>query len=615
MATLPQRRKYVGLWALILVLISPMPLASSELASKEAAPPQVHWRKWNDKLFRDAKETKRYIVLDLNARWCHWCHFMEKRTYAHPDIRRIIDAGYLAVRVDQDANPDLASRYGDWGWPATIIFDPNGKEVAKLQGFQRPSRMLSILYTILAHPERVPKLAQAPDVTPSSKDFLSKEQRQRLVSLLDVTYDKEHAGWGRRLKFMQPEVVEFALEQARTGDAQMKTRVRRTLDAALTLIDPIWGGVYQYSHQRDWSAPHFEKIMASQVSSITLYARAYGQFGDARYLAAAQNIGRYLQKRLRSPEGAFYTSQDADVDHDLLGEDFYKLDDKARRALGRAPPIDTNIYARENGWAVTGLLALHAATGEAKYREAARRTLNWIVANRGLPGAGFSHGAHDRGGPYLSDTLAMGQAMLGFYMSSGEASWLKRAADAADFLAKNFKNTEAGFITTKAPAVGAQSFAKPFVNIEENIRLARFANMLHRTHGGKRFRDLASHAMRYLGSDAVTSQRRFMLGTVLADNELAIEPAHITIVGKPNDRVANTLHHAALALTIGYKRVDRWDPAGGLMPNPDVSYPPMDRAAAFACANQICSLPLFNAKDLTATVAKMMAQRRRRNKL
>lgn len=605
-----------GFVILALTLMSPAvpPALATERATSEQAPPPIKWRKWNEKLFRDAKQTKRYIVLDLNARWCHWCHFMEKRTYAHPEVRRVVDAGYLAVKVDQDANPDLASRYGDWGWPATIIFDPDGKEVAKLQGFQRPSLMYRILYTVLAHPERVPKLTQTPD-TSAGKTLLGKEQRQRLTGLLEVTYDKEFAGWGKRLKFLQPEVVEYALRRARAGDSVMTARVRKTLDAALSLMDPVWGGVYQYSHERDWSAPHFEKIMSSQVNAIRLYIQAYKQFGEKSYLAAAQRIGHYMLKRLRSPTGAFYTSQDADVDHDLLGEAFYKLDAKERITLGRAPTIDTNMYSRENGWAARSMLALYSASGEATYLEAAQKTIEWIHANRALPNGGFAHGASDHAGPYLSDTIAMAEAMLSFYMASGKEIWLKRTIDAADFIDKTFKHPRAGFVTTRKSSVSAQAFSKPFVNIEENIALARLTNMLHRSSGMERFQSMAGHAMRYLTSDPVIAQNRFMLGTVLADDEMAIEPAHVTIVGKVDDTAANALHRAALALPTSYIRVDRWDPANGPMLNPDVTYPAMDQAAAFACANQICSLPVFNAKDLFATVKKMTGTRRRRAKI
>ena len=100
-----------------------------------------------------------------------------------------------------------------------------------------------------------------------------------------------------------------------------------------------------------------------------------------------------------------------------------------------------------------------------------------------------------------------------------------------------------------------------------------------------------------------------MHGSVLADKVLGIEPAHITIIGKSDDPAALELHKAAMKLPFVYRRIDRWDPSKGKMPNPDVQYPPMEKAAAFACANQICSLPVFAPAELEKTVSRMMAQR------
>ena len=595
----------------LMLVISLFALAQSfalAVQAQETVPP-IEWRPWNKKLFADAKQTKRYIILDLNAKWCHWCHFMEKRTYAHPDVRRMIHTGYLATKVDQDANPDLATRYADWGWPATIIFDPEGNEVAKLRGFQRPSRMTAILYTILAHPERVPKLPPKQLVTSSKNAFLNASQRATLTGVLEATYDHEHAGWGRRLKFLQPEVIEYVLKQVASGNQKLERQLRETMVAATALLDPEWGGLYQYSHERDWSAPHFEKIMAFQANGISLYALAYKVLGEQKYLTTAKRIADYLTTRLRSSKGAFYTSQDADLDDNVLGKDFYRLTASERKKLGREPSIDKSIYARENGWAAKALLDLYAATGNEEYLANARQAIEWIIKNRSIGKGGFRHGENDQAGPYLDDSIAMARAMLALYMATGEPNWLAQSANTMDFIASNFKHPKAGWISSVKPSAKAAAFAEPFVSIEQNISIARLANLLHHTHGGKRFRDIAEHAMRFLVSDEVINQQRFMLGTVLADEELSIEPAHVTIIGSTNDPVARELHKTAMRLPLFYRRIDRWDPLIGNLPNPDVQYPVLDKAAAFACANQICSLPVFASGDLEETIRRMMATR------
>ena len=93
--------------------------------------------------------------------------------------------------------------------------------------------------------------------------------------------------------------------------------------------------------------PHFEKIMSFQADVLQLYSLATLQFNEARYLKAARDIERYLTTFLSSPEGAFYTSQDADASDKIDGHAFYPLDDKGRRALGVLPRIDKNSYARK----------------------------------------------------------------------------------------------------------------------------------------------------------------------------------------------------------------------------------------------------------------------------
>ncbi len=576
---------------------------------KATEPPEITWHPWGNELFAAAKRENRHILLDLNARWCHWCHFMERRTYAHPDVRELVANGYLAVRVDQDANPDLASRYGDWGWPATIIFDPQGNEVAKLQGFQRPSLMSTILYIIRNQPEQIPKLPTRRGFAKSTTAFLDSAQRARILDLMKNSYDTEHAGWGRRLKFLQPDVVEYALREARHGNTELEQRVRASLDAALVLIDPEWGGIYQYSHKRDWSAPHFEKLMWFQAQNMRAYALAYRQFGDPKYLEAVQSLYGYLTTYLRSPEGAFYTSQDADVDAETLGEDFYRLSAAERARQPKSPPIDTNRYARENGWAITGLLAVYDVTGDEAALDHAITAAEWVLKNRRLPGGGFTHGVNDRGGPFLSDSLAMARALLGLYAATGDARWLREAERAGDYLDSTFRHPGAGFVTTAKPAAEAAAFAQPYFNIDENTRLARFANALHRVSGKARFRDMVVHAMRYLTTDAVTTERRFLVGIVLADDELAVEPPHIAIVGAKEHAQSKRLLREALKLPFSYRRIDFWDPDKETPPNPDVTYPPLEKPAAFACANQICSLPVFEPEGLAPVVQRMLDQR------
>src|SRR5262249_38124663 len=155
------------------------------------------------------------------------------------------------------------------------------------------------------------------------------------------------------------------------------------------------------------------------------------------YLAAAQGLHRYLSTFLKSGDGAFYVSQDADLSVKVTGHEYYALDEKARRALG-VPPIDTHEYARENGWAIRAPAQVHDGPGDTDALVEAQAAAEWVLAHRALGKGGFSHDARDTGGPYLGDTLAMGQAFLALYRSSGERRWLQHARDAMGYIDVTF---------------------------------------------------------------------------------------------------------------------------------------------------------------------------------
>ncbi len=108
------------------------------LTPSARAETDLNWQPWSADLFAKAKAENRLVILDLEAVWCHWCHVMEKTTYKNPDVAYLLKSKFITVRVDQDANPDLSNRYGDWGWPATIIFAPDGTEIVKRAGYIEP---------------------------------------------------------------------------------------------------------------------------------------------------------------------------------------------------------------------------------------------------------------------------------------------------------------------------------------------------------------------------------------------------------------------------------------------------------------------------------------------
>jgi uncharacterized protein YyaL (SSP411 family) len=573
-------------------------IASLTLASAPQ-PATIHWQPWSDSIFDQAKREHRFVLLDLEAAWCHWCHVMDEQTYADPQVVALVGSHYLAVKVDQDSRPDISDRYEDYGWPATVVFDTEGNEIVKRQGYLPPKMMASMLQAIVDDPSPGPSIVEEPPLEPGNSAGLTTDARKKLEQALRADYDEKNHGWGTVQKFLDWDVIEFCIERTLAGDHEFERMARETLDAQLQLIDPIWGGVYQYSTDGDWQHPHFEKIMQFQAENLRIYAEAYALWKDPKYRQAATKIREYLRDFLTSPGGAFYTSQDADLVPGEHSADYFALDDKARRARG-TPRIDEHIYTRENGWAINALATFAGVTGDAGVLAEATRAAEWIIAHRSLDEGGFSHDAKDAGGPFFADNVYLARAFLTLYEITADRKWLRRSEETAKFAADHFESAT-GYLAT-AISLGAKLPPKP--QVDENVVFARLTNLLSHYTGNAKERARAERAMRYLTAPGIAARRGFLVGGILlADWELGRSPLHLTIVGGKRDPKARDLFAAALRQPAFYKRVEWSDPKDGPLPNPDVEYPSFDQAAAFVCTDRHCSAPIFDGTKIESFLA------------
>ncbi len=511
---------------LIAVLLS---VAAPAQAADSSA---INWVEWDSAVFEQARKERKLVILDLEAVWCHWCHVMDGTTYTDARVVDLINRHFIAIKVDQDSRPDISNRYEDYGWPATILFDPKGKEIAKLSGFIRPNRMVSLLQAFVEDPRPGPSITEPSKIAWATTTQLTPAERADLHSRQRAQYDAKWGSWGRHHKFLQWDGIEYLFTQVVEGDTESAARARQTLDAQLTLIDGVWGGAYQYSDSGVWTNPHFEKIMSFQAGNIRAYALGYAAFGDKRYLDAARSIERYLSDFLTSPEGAFYTSQDADLKQGEHSEGYFGLGDKARRALG-IPRIDKNIYSRENGWAIEALAVLYDATRDQATLRRAVRAADYIIAKRNLGTGGFAHGEYDKAGPFLSDSLAMGRAFLALYRSTGDKTWLVQAQNTGKFIQRYFVDERAGARPGVRTAAVERKDSSPngdaVVIRTENVVAARFANDLVSLTGNARFKTMRDTAMRYLTTPIIRDE--FPVHRVLLANaEVAGAPITIARV-------------------------------------------------------------------------------------
>lgn len=592
----------------ILLRLACLLLFSGPLVAEESTPahPAISWQPWSDDIFAQAKREHKFVLLDLQAVWCHWCHVMDVTTYSDPRVAALIRSRYIAVRVDQDSRPDLASRYQDYGWPATVVFNGDGGEIVKRQGYLPPEQMASMLQAIIDDPTPGPSVLNAKPLNlgkgTSAADSDSLEQQ------LWKGYDTKLGSWGTVQKFLDWNNVEYCLVAARAGDERAANAARRTLQAQLKLVDPVWDGVDQYSAEGDWDHPHFEKIMQFQAENMRIYAEAFAQWKDPVYRQTAEGIARYVHNFLTSPEGAFYTSQDADLVPGVHSADYFAQDDAGRRKLG-VPRIDQHIYSRENGWCIEALATLSAITGNQDARNEALRAANWIIANRSLPGGGFQHGDAANGPVSLGDTLAMGRAFLKLYQLTSDRAWLTRATQAASFIDAHFTYRDHGQVIGYASvqSTPGERFA-PLPDFDENVSLARFANLLTNYTGKPEEHTIAENSLRFAAAPDVAQSRLSSVGgLLLAQEEIATAPLHVAVVGRKTDATALGLYQTAIGYPVVYKQVEWIDRSNG---EADAGiYPDLPRAAAYICTNGACSSPVFTPAALIQTLDRRTAKK------
>lgn len=568
----------IRICAVIISLLLTTALHAAPLDNKDG-----FWSEWSDATFERAAREKKFVVMSLQAWWCKWCFVMNRETWANPEVRAALKDNFIPVHVDQDSRPDISQRYEAFGWPATIIFGPDGKEIVKLRGFYSPQFFVPILNETMKDPTPVAYAEPPAERARSLATGLSEAQRNEILAFIDKAWDRENGGWSRS-KFVDGATFTWALERARQGDKENAERMKRTLNGMLSMIDKETGGIGQVNLSPDWSKPVREFPMFAQESGIAAYSRGWVLFKDPAYRQAADRIYGFLKTYLAAPDGSFYVSMGLDEG---------------------SPGVDKRVYARETAQAISALLAYHDATGVTDARELAIKAARWALANRAMPAGGFRHAEQDKGGPYLADNIEMTKALLALHRSTGGREWLELARKTADFIAANFiEPSTGGFLVSASP--DAKHLLKPIKQREDNVTAVRTFNLLAAYTGNERYREIAEAGMGYLTSPAVLDTVAYLPDVLIAEDELRNEPVHVTIVGAKDDPRSADLYRAALSYPMPHKRAEWWDKREGALASPDVDYPDFPEGpAAFACTKSFCSYPVTKPGEIAAQLESL----------
>lgn len=310
---------------------------------RSAAHQPIDWHPWGEEAFEKARKEDKLILLDVGAVWCHWCHVMDRESYENPEIARLINRYFVAIKVDRDERPDIDRRYmdavvaltGAGGWPLTAFLTPQGK--AFFGGtyfppddkFGRPG-LKSLLPRIaqvyrerkkevLADAHRLEELLGRQEA-PTRQEGLSSGLVEAVVQSLREEFDPQNGGFGKGggPKFPAPGAIELALYgYFRTQDPQALALATQTLKAMAQggIHDHIGGGFHRYSVDPSWRVPHFEKMLTDNAGLLKNSLHVYHATGEALFREVAEGILAYVDRSLSDRQrGGFYAFQDADID-------------------------------------------------------------------------------------------------------------------------------------------------------------------------------------------------------------------------------------------------------------------------------------------------------------
>ena len=287
----------------------------------------VWWQEWRGDVIDEAVRLDKPLFVSVGYSTCHWCHVMAAEAFSDPETAAYLNANFISIKVDREQRPDvdhflmdfLTRQTGAGGWPLNAFLTPDLKPIYALTyapvnprgqsgGFLETARQVYEFFQRHA--------ADVPDFT-LSEELPAVAEEDALIRTLQDHYDPVFGGFGDAPKFPPHSTLLFLLYSLSVEDnPDVLTMCRTTLDAMRRggLTDHLQGGVFRYCVDRQWTIPHFEKMLYDQAMALWCYSLAYRVLGDETHKTMAEGILRCLEESFRQDE-LFVTALDADTEH------------------------------------------------------------------------------------------------------------------------------------------------------------------------------------------------------------------------------------------------------------------------------------------------------------
>ncbi len=500
----------------------------------------VEWYPWGEEALGRAREEHKPIFLSIGYAACHWCHVMEQESFENEEVAGFLAAHFISIKVDREERPDLDALYMDavmaltrsGGWPLNVFLTPSlkpfyggtyfppGPQMGR-PGFLDLLRELARLWQedpgriVDASEELIRHLRRRND---HGRDIEARELVRSAQEALMARADKLNGGLGSRPKFPEPVALRFLLHAGGESAAHALATLRKM--AAGGIFDHLAGGFHRYSVDALWLVPHFEKMLYDNALLAELYLDAYQESGETAFASIAERTLDFLLLSLRSPEGGFYATLDADSEGEegayylwtrdeilrVLGEEegervcerynvrpqgnfvspeaFHQgrnilhhgelegdvPEDSLQRLLehrsGRvAPAVDTKIITGWNGLVLSALARAASLLGEARFLEAATQTAAYLHEHHVEGGRVVRSICEGVRGPQgvLEDYIFLARGLFDLYEATFAPSHMEAARDLMEAALERFADEDAGGLLFTA----AQDIVVPVKRFED----------------------------------------------------------------------------------------------------------------------------------------------------
>ena len=587
----------------------------------------VDWYPWGQEAFDVARKRDVPVLVSIGYHTCHWCHVMSRESFSDPHIAKIINDNLVAIKVDREEHPDVDAVYmaqaqaftENLGWPLNVFVTPEGAAFYAAT-YLPPTAQAGLascqeVVTAVARAWREKRsdvqesaraltqaLAEAGAlVTSTETERPGADELAAVVEVLATQEDTQWGGFGGAPKFPVAPVLGFLLGRGMAGDHHAKNLAHRVLKAyeSSDVLDEVEGGFFRYSTRRDFSEPHYERMLFDNAGLLGAYAQA-------GLVETAAGIVRFFREQL-AVGGALGSATDSEsvIDGTRVEGGYFQLP-ASERALHTKPALDDKVVTGWNGLAIEALARAHRANVVGDPGALAIELASWLWDNHlrddhtlvRVSRAGVVSSAlatlEDYGG------FALGLLELG--LATGDATWVSRGRTLVDLV------RESPEALAKDPVLVANSLTD-LGDLNEGASpsghslMARASLRLFALTGEHHYREWAWSLVSPYVTHALASPMA-LSGVLRVVSELSEPSRELVVVANDPHELVEVAHtwaaEGAISVVVNSRQAQAFVDAGFSLFDGRVN---AETPVAYVCEGGVCHLPVTSASDLATRLA------------